>query len=68
MIVKIRKRWTKEPTGLWMPPPFDCKRMIYGRCLSDGDEIGQTAACFHDPLICDGQCEHGWKYGYVNYM
>jgi hypothetical protein len=61
-IAKIRRHYTKRPTGLWMPPPDDCTLMVYHFELKC--DI-QSVAVFHDPFICNGKCPHGWKYGIV---
>ena len=47
-IAKIRRHYTKRPTGLWMPPPDDCTLMVYHFELKC--DI-QSVAVFHDPFI-----------------
>lgn len=61
LVAKIKRRFIEAPKGaLWMPPPYDCKQVVYYR------DPAKAPRYFHEPFICNGKCERGWHYGYYN--
>ncbi len=56
----IKSGWYQEPTGEWVCPPADCRKMVQKKWPNHFEH-----SVWHDPRICDGSCGYGDKFGFI---